>query len=46
MKLEKVPTYTNFLKEINVQRIGLNNFLREKLKQKKSRVLLWSLYQR
>ena len=35
MKLEKVPTYTNFLKEINVQKIKLNNFLREKLKQKK-----------
>ena len=35
MKLEKVPTYTNFLKEKNVQKIKLNNFLREKLKQKK-----------
>ena len=35
MKLEKVKTYRDFLKKINVQKIRLNNFLKEQLKQNK-----------
>jgi len=35
MKLEKVQTYKDFLKKINIQKTKLNNFLKEKLKKNK-----------